>query len=246
MSDKKPLSQPDLKVLWGRSGNFCAICKASLIESNEKGDHAFPVGEAAHIEGENPTSARYNLKMTDEARAAYENRILLCPTDHEKIDKNEGDYTTEKLHKIKKEHEAWVQESLMANMPNVTFAELEVVLKFLSSVDVSTIEDLGLVHPAEKIKKNKLSPDVDRLIRMGVSQAGLVRDYLNRNIDIGFSDRIKSKFVDQYESLKADGLDGDAIFYSLLEFSSGNSMDIKIKTAALCVVAYFFEQCEQQ
>lgn len=243
MADKKQLHQPDLKILWGRSGNCCAICKAPLVEVSTANDPVL-IGEAAHIEGENKNSARYNEHMDDELRAAYGNRILLCPTDHSKIDKNEADYTVDGLHKIRNEHEEWVREALKAAMPNVTFAELQVVLQFISSVDVSGLMDLSLVHPEEKVKKNQLSPDVDRMIRLGISQAALVRDYINKNPDINFSGRIKSKFVEAYEALHREGLSGDEIFYSLLDFAAGNSRSMNTRTAALCVVAYFFEQCD--
>ena len=244
MGGKNSISLRDLKILWGQSGNLCAICKTPLVESNENGAGFFVVGQAAHIEGEKPNSARYNSSMISVARNSHKNLILLCPTDHAKIDKDVEYYSVQKLHEIKKDHENWVRENLKANIPNITFIELEIVLRYISSADVSVIEDLSLVHPEEKVKKNKLSPEVDRLIRMGISQAGLVKDYFNRNIDIHFSDKIKSKFVEKYELLKATSLDGDAIFYNLLDFTSGNNRDIKIRTAALCVVAYFFERCD--
>jgi hypothetical protein len=79
---------------------------------------------------------------------------------------------------------------------------------------------------------------------MGVSQAGLVKNFLNSNLDLNFAERMRDKFVEKYKSLKQEGLDSDSIFYSLKEFASGNSSEIKIQTASLCVIAYFFERCD--
>jgi len=65
----------------------------------------------AHIEGEKPGAARYNANMPYEERNNYQNFILLCPTHHTIIDKDENQYTVEKLRQLKKEHEKWVEDS---------------------------------------------------------------------------------------------------------------------------------------
>ena len=72
---KKSIPLKEIKVLWGLSYNNCAICKKPLIEEGKTGD--YPVGVQAHIEGENPNSARYNPDMSDEERYKTDNLILL-------------------------------------------------------------------------------------------------------------------------------------------------------------------------
>jgi hypothetical protein len=240
------ISPKTLKILWGRSGSRCAICKIAVVENSRTDGSPFVLGENAHIKGEKPGSARYDASMTDDQRNDCNNLVVLCPTDHSKIDKDENikDYPVDGLQKIKTEHENWVQECIEKSIPSITFAELDVVLKYISTVDVSSVEDLALIHPEEKIKKNNLSSSIDRLIRMGVSQAGLVKNFLNSNLDLNFAERMRDKFVEKYKSLKQEGLDSDSIFYSLKEFASGNSSEIKIQTASLCVIAYFFERCD--
>ncbi len=96
---KAPIQQKEMKILWGRSGGKCAICKCDLIREKEEGK-SFPIGVMAHIEGEKGGAARYNPNMKNEDRSKYENLILLCPTDHEIIDKNPEKFTVTHLKKL--------------------------------------------------------------------------------------------------------------------------------------------------
>jgi hypothetical protein len=92
----------DLKKLFARSGNRCAFskCKAAIV------DNSTLLGEVAHIKGLNPGSARYDPAQTSEERNAYSNLILLCANHHTVIDDDEGSYTVERLHSMKKAHES--------------------------------------------------------------------------------------------------------------------------------------------
>jgi len=51
-------------------------------------------------------------KIPLEVRNEYSNLILLCANDHEKIDSDVINWPVELLHKIKDDHELWVEESL--------------------------------------------------------------------------------------------------------------------------------------
>jgi hypothetical protein len=50
--------------------------------------------------------------MPVERRNSYANLILLCRNHHKVIDAQEGEYTVERLHQMKAQHEAWVREQL--------------------------------------------------------------------------------------------------------------------------------------
>lgn len=239
--NKADISKRNIKLLWGRSGNKCAICKVAITE--EGGGNPYPIGVMAHIEGENPGAARYNPKMIDKKRTDYANLILVCPTCHTKIDNDVQEYTVEKLKSIKKEHENWVAESLRAVMPEITFAELEVIVKYLVAVPISDIKET-LIPPSEKIRRNNLSSEVDKLITTGMIQKKQVEKYLNENPDFNFSERLRAGFVKKYRELKSEGLEGDSLFYALLEFASNNSSDFKMQSAGLSVLTHFFEICE--
>lgn len=221
---------------------ICAICKTLLVES-DVANKPF-VGVLAHIAGLQPGSARFDPEMTDEERNSPENLLLLCPTCHAKVDQQPQFYTTESLQKIKKEHLQWCQEKLAGEIADVTFAELEVVTKFLAEAQLPSEEDLRIVPPDEKIRKNALSPSVQNLITMGLSGSSQVRDYLNRNPDPRFAGRLRAGFVSQYENLKEQGASGDDLFYELLDFARGNHSDFRYQAAGLKVLAYFFEICE--
>ena len=148
MSKKKKEPSPrTIKLLWGRSGNKCAICQSDITEDGT-GGNPYPVGEMAHIEGERPGAARYNPNMTDAQRADYANLILVCPTCHTKIDNDVQEYTVDKLISIKKEHEKWVDESRRVAMPEITFAELEVIVKYLVAVPISG-SNITVIPPHE-------------------------------------------------------------------------------------------------
>ncbi|BCL37849.1 HNH endonuclease signature motif containing protein [Nostoc sp. MS1] len=105
------MKEKDVKMLWGRSGNRCAICK---IELTPVGSESV-LGEMAHIIADKQKGPRGESDLTAEQRDEYNNLILLCPTHHTLIDKNEKEWTVEKLKCIKLEHENWVTNQLSQN-----------------------------------------------------------------------------------------------------------------------------------
>lgn len=104
--------QKDIKLLWGRAGNRCAMCRVELSQDTSTVTASFTLGEQAHIAGEKKGSARWSDALTLEERNSYHNLILLCPTHHTEIDKNEADWPVEKLYLRKSTHELWVKETL--------------------------------------------------------------------------------------------------------------------------------------
>ena len=104
--------QSDLKLLWGRSGNRCALCRCELSFDPEHASSALPLGEQAHIVAKVHDGPRGNSILTSEERDSYDNLILVCPTDHARIDKAIEDYPIEKLHLLKAKHELWVRSQL--------------------------------------------------------------------------------------------------------------------------------------
>ena len=245
MSDKYiPLTE--IKLLWGKAHNKCAICKKNLTQETKEG-YNYIIGEMAHIEGEKPEAARFNPNMSVKDRNKYENLILLCPTCHTTVDNDSQQYTVEKLKDIKKEHAKWAEQSLKEHMPEVTFAELEVILKYLVQQPLYGSEygtEITVIPPREKIQRNNLSPEVENLIVMGMLQVKQIKDYLNRHPDIQFSERLRAGFVNKYKELKDEGLQGDALFYALLDFALNNSAEFKLQAAGLSILTYFFELCE--
>jgi hypothetical protein len=79
------------------------------VDETETDDPAL-VGENCHIESEN--GPRSNPAMSEDDRDSYANLILLCRNHHRVIDTQELEYTVERLHQIKEEHERWVRQQL--------------------------------------------------------------------------------------------------------------------------------------
>jgi len=241
------MNDKDLKMVCMLSGSRCAMpdCRRELIEPGKNSDDPAILGELAHIKGENPGSARYDANMTQEERNGYNNRILVCPNCHTKIDKQLKTYTVEVLLKIKRDHETWVRDSLKGEVINVSFDELGVVTKYLSSGQYNPNVSFTVIPPKDKIKKNNLSGDVEALITMGLTQANQVADFIDRCPDVTFGERLKQGFVNEYERLKnTEAMTGDDLFNALLDFAAGNSKSFREKAAGLSVLVYLFEKCE--
>jgi hypothetical protein len=233
----------DMKALWGRSGNRCAFCR-TLLSENDNNNNFYLIGEMAHIEGENQGSARFNYTVLESERNRYENIIALCPNCHTRIDKNPADFPVDLLKKTKSDHERWVSNTLQSHMIQINFAELNIICKYLIKTPINDDESKTVLAPKEKIDKNNLSIQVENLILIGMMRFNLVKDYLNRNPDIEFSDRLRAGFVKKYHELVANGFERDELFDELFNFAALNSVDFNIRAAGLAVLTYFFEICE--
>ena len=87
-----PIKLVDIKILWAKSGNRCAMCNNTLVIDHHASSSC-PIGEQAHIKGDKPGSARYDSDQSDIERNSYSNLILLCPTCHTIIDKDMTKYS---------------------------------------------------------------------------------------------------------------------------------------------------------
>jgi hypothetical protein len=108
-----PLTDQGRKLLWGRAGGRCAICQRLLTADEADPEPAVVVGEECHVVSPRPGGPRYRPLAPSEVDA-YDNLVLLCPSDHETVDKQPLHYTEERLHEIKREHEAWVCDSSLS------------------------------------------------------------------------------------------------------------------------------------
>jgi hypothetical protein len=67
---------------------------------------------------------------------------LLCPNDHTTIDRNESDWSIEKLHQIKSEHELWVTETLSETIDHVKLAQNTILASIVdSAVTLCRLDD---------------------------------------------------------------------------------------------------------
>lgn len=100
------------KLLWGRSGNRCAICKCDLVVEATSSDEESVVGDECHIVSRSPNGPRFDCSMDASKIDEYENLILLCRVHHKQIDDQEATFTREILQNIKSEHEVWANRKL--------------------------------------------------------------------------------------------------------------------------------------
>jgi len=106
------ISDKDRKILWGRSGNRCALChRHILVAERTSADDDAVVGDEAHIAAQSLGGPRYGECARGEVDS-YENLILLCKTDHKRVDDQPQHFTVARLRQIKTEHEAWVERTL--------------------------------------------------------------------------------------------------------------------------------------
>jgi hypothetical protein len=237
----------DQKILWGKSGNRCAMpsCHTELVIDKTENDPFSIIGQMAHIRGEKPGAARFNTEMTEKERNCYDNLVLLCPNHHKEVDDQPNTYSVEKLHDIKKNHEKWINDSLTEEVISVTFAELGAVTNYLASKHVGFTEsNYTIVPPKEKIMKNELSADTERWITTGLLQVKQVDKFVESIPDVEFGERLRQGFVKEYERVKNEGLRGDDLFDSLWDFASGKQTDFKNRAAGLAILVYLFERCE--
>lgn len=107
-----PISDKARKILWGRSGNRCAICKHELVVWATDLDDESVIGEECHIISPKSNGPRHDPSFPKDELDAYENLILLCRTDHKKVDDQVATFPREILCQIKDNHEIWVTDNL--------------------------------------------------------------------------------------------------------------------------------------
>jgi hypothetical protein len=106
------ISDKTRKVLWGRSGNRCAMCQGLLVEGATPKDDESVIGDECHIVSGRPGGPRFDKTFPVELLDDYENLILLCRVHHKVVDDQCETYLANRLLDLKKKHETWVSSSL--------------------------------------------------------------------------------------------------------------------------------------
>ena len=110
--DNMTITDKTRKLLWGRSGSRCAICKQELIISATSEDNESIVGDECHIISGEINGPRYNPSYPEEKIDSYENLMILCRVHHKMVDDQPSTFTSEILLQIKNNHEISVAEML--------------------------------------------------------------------------------------------------------------------------------------
>jgi hypothetical protein len=106
------ISAKTRKILWGRSGNRCAICNRLLVIESTKIDKEAVVGDECHIVSPEDNGPRHDPLFPQIKLDSIDNLILLCKIHHKMIDDQSTTYSTDVLRMIKRNHEIMVTEKL--------------------------------------------------------------------------------------------------------------------------------------
>jgi len=109
------ISDKTRKILWGKSGNRCAICKKELVLESTPYDDESIIGDECHIVSGQKNGPRYSELYPIEIIDSYQNLLLLCRVHHKMIDDRHETYLAELLLKIRENHEKWVAAKLTGN-----------------------------------------------------------------------------------------------------------------------------------
>lgn len=122
-----PVTEKTRKVLWGRSGNRCAICRVALTVEPTALDVVSVVGEECHIVSGHAGGPRYELDFQTALLDEPDNLILLCRVHHKMVDDQGKTYTAGVLGRLKANHERWVTQSLEepASLPPVRIRRIK-------------------------------------------------------------------------------------------------------------------------
>ena len=109
------------------TGGVCAHpeCQVRLTRGPVGDDEAVVIGEAAHIFGKNPGSARFDPIKPIEFRNSAENLIYLCPNHHTLIDEQRETHTVDELIFWKSNHERKMRKATAEPSVEVTYDELQ-------------------------------------------------------------------------------------------------------------------------
>jgi hypothetical protein len=124
-------SERTIKLLFARSGNQCAepTCTNEIVSAGTPHSDPAVVGQICHIYAAADKGPRGAPGLTEKARNAADNLILLCGHHHPLVDKQWETYPAETLKAWKKAHEAKFQKGtaqglkLQASMQQLAFLE---------------------------------------------------------------------------------------------------------------------------
>ena len=238
----------DLALLWSRSGGLCGFpeCPVICVQPANDNDPSATIGQIAHIEAHSASGPRANPNLAQQERNLYANLILLCPTHHVLVDAQDSTYTVEMLRTWKTTQEARYDEFLTQAMPDITFAELEVITNVLVNGEQLPLSPITVIPPQDKIIRNGLTEQSSRLFNMGLLQIRQVGNFVKSmgSLDHTFVGRLTSGFIGEYQQQRQAGLQGDSLFAAMFRFSTQGRTEFHYQSAGLAVLVYLFECCE--
>jgi hypothetical protein len=146
MNNPNSFSETTKRTLAQRAGHLCSnpFCRAKTIGPHDHEDNTVALGEAAHIRGADPGSARYVAAMLPEERRVITNGIWLCCNCAKLIDDDPIVYSVERLFKWKRDHESTIYRELHGYTAT---GELKQEIESLFSAESAAALQLALDQP---------------------------------------------------------------------------------------------------
>jgi hypothetical protein len=247
-SAKRAYSHKTLKVLFGLSGNKCAMpsCGNPIIMSGTQLSGELVLGQICHIYAASDDGPRGKVGLTEAEKNSPHNLLLCCPTHHVIVDGQHKDYPASTLLEWKRTQERVYRTRLSSSINSIGYSELEVASKALMTHQAPSTYDTTVIPPHEKIKKNNLSPSVEFLLHLGAAKSHEVETVLLNaaQLDSTFPERLREGFVTRYEQLLEEGYRSDDLFYSLYDWAGGEEQDQSREAAGLCLLSHLFVICD--
>jgi hypothetical protein len=206
------------KILWGRSGNRCAICKTELVLEKDPFSRNLNIGEECHIISSQTNGPRHeslhHFNYDDE-----ENLILLCCNHHKTVDEKVETYPIEKLRSIKSEHEEWVkknldlqdagelrEESIIDNLIKYVTIKHDNEMNINSARHIfSSSEGLQLAFEEVEKIKSIIYTARERIVKGAPNYNIIVRDNRQHITDLMFKGKtLLSQFYQAYSNVADD------------------------------------------
>lgn len=187
---RKAPSAKTLRELYVLSGNLCANPKCNSVLVNANGTL---VGEACHIKAESPGGARFDKSLSQDARRASANLILLCRVCHKLVDSEPTKYTVAMLTKWKRDREqlfAAVGETLRQRYMQEIADEAEVVdLTFPKTLQsfVEYLDRENYHHHVDGRTLPSANEYVERLRHLALPDRNLMRAIIEKALALGGS-----------------------------------------------------------
>lgn len=202
------ISDKTRKILWGRSGNRCAICKHELIIGATLINDESVIGEECHIISRQLHGPRHDPSFPEEKLDTYENLILLCRVHHKMIDDQDETYTVEILQQMKSNHETWVSQKLSGS-PQPNPVRLKRIQQSIPAFLIplrTGIEVLNIVENSHASSLDHEELESEEEVEPIANFLQVVRDWGDIGIDAEPSDRVRlayelSKMLNDLEEL---------------------------------------------
>ncbi|MFC2045597.1 HNH endonuclease [Chloroflexota bacterium] len=184
------------KMLWGRAGNRCAICRRDLVISKTASDEESIVGDECHIISSHANGPRHEPSYPKVGYDTYDNLILLCRNHHKMIDDQWESYSVDYLRRIKSNHELWVSQRL-TDYPKSEQIKIRRIKKNIPAYLVRYTtgrELLNLLLGVYAINTNYDEPDSQEEVKLVGEFLQSIKDLLDIGNDLEYTDQVKESF----------------------------------------------------